>query len=87
MDIVLAIAVMVAAGASLLIAFTLRTWSRAYQERFYDMGGRILDYEKRMVAMEQAISDAQVMIKNLRSKIEAQGNQSEQRSSQDADDA
>ena len=61
MSALLASTVMVVAGVSLLIAFTLRTWSRAYQARFSDMRERMLGYERRIVAMEKAISDLQMV--------------------------
>lgn len=72
MDILLASTVMVVAGASLLVAFTLRSWSRAYQARFNDMREQI---EKRMAAIEGTISDTQAVLGDLRYKVEAQGNQ------------
>lgn len=81
MDVLLACTVMVVAGASLLVAFTFRTWSRAYQGRFYDMSGQMLNYEERIVAVENKISETQAMLRSLRGKIEAQGNQTGGRSS------
>ena len=83
MDILLASTVMVVAGASLLVAFTLRSWSRAYQARFNDMREQI---EKRVTAIEGTISDTQAVLGDLRYKVEAQGNQGEKRSSQNNDD-
>jgi len=80
MQTLLASTVMVAAGASLLIAFTLRSWSRTYHARFNDMREQL---EKRMTAIERTISDTQAVLGNLRYKIEIQG---EAGSSQNADD-
>lgn len=77
MDILLACTVMVVAGASLLIAVTFRTWSRAYQGRFYEMSGQILNYEERILAVEDKLSEIQTMIRNSRGKGEAQGSQGE----------
>jgi hypothetical protein len=77
MDILLACTIMVAAGASLLIAVTFRTWSRAYQSRFYEMSGQILNYEERIVALEDKLSEIQAMISNPRRKGEAQESQGE----------
>ncbi len=65
MSALLASTVMVVAGVSLLIAFTLRTWSRAYQARFSDMRERMLGYERRIVAMEKTIADLQIAQENL----------------------
>jgi hypothetical protein len=81
MQILLASTVMVVAGASLLIAFTLRSWSRAYQARFNDMREQL---EERMAAIERTISDTQAELGNLRYKIEVQG---EAGSSQHSDDS
>lgn len=74
MSTLLASTVMVVAGVSVLIAFTLRMWSRAYQARFNDMRERMLDYERRIVEMEQMISDMKIAFENLYSGVEAQGN-------------
>jgi hypothetical protein len=74
MDTLLASTVMVVAAVSVLIAFTLRIWSRAYQTRFADMRERMLNYERRFVAMEKVISDMQIAFDNLYGKVEAQGN-------------
>jgi hypothetical protein len=60
MSALLASTVMVVAGVSLLIAFTLRAWSRAYQKLFSDMRERMLGYERRIVAMEKMIADLQM---------------------------
>lgn len=74
MDTLLASTVMVVAGVSVLIAFTLRMWSRAYQTRFNDMRERMLTYERRIVEMEKMISDMQVAFDNLYGKVEVQRN-------------
>lgn len=73
MDILLASTVMVVAAASLLVAFTLRTWLRTYQAGFNDMRKRILDHEKHILGVEEKISAAQVILDNLRYTVEAQG--------------
>jgi hypothetical protein len=73
-DTLLASTVMVVAGVSVLIAFTLRMWSRAYQTRFNDMRERMLTYERRIVEMEKMISDMQVAFDNLYGKVEVQRN-------------
>lgn len=86
MDVLLACTVMVVAGASLLVAFTFRTWSRAYQGRFYDMSGQILNYEERIVTVENKLSETQAMLRNLRGNIEAQGNQAGRGSSHETGD-
>lgn len=74
MDTLLASTVMVVAGVSVLIAFTLRMWSRAYQRRFNDMRERMLNYERRIVEMEKVISDLQIAFDNLYGKVEVQRN-------------
>jgi hypothetical protein len=71
-DTLLAGTVMVVAGVSALIAFTLRMWSRAYEKRFNDMRERMLNYERRIVEMEKMISDMQIAFENLYVKVEAQ---------------
>jgi hypothetical protein len=73
MDVLLASTVMVVAAASLLVAFTLRTWSRTYQAGFNDMRKRILDHEKHILEVEGKISAAQAMVENLRDTVETQG--------------
>jgi hypothetical protein len=83
MNILLASTVMVVAGASLLVAFTLRSWSQVHQARFNDMREQI---EKRMAAIEGTISDMQAVLGDLRYKVEALGNQEEKRSSRDTGD-
>jgi membrane protein implicated in regulation of membrane protease activity len=70
MDVLLASTVMVVAGVSVLLALALRTWSRASQERYYELRSRILDYDRRIVAMEKIVSDTQTMLNNLRRKAE-----------------
>jgi hypothetical protein len=77
MNFLLASTVMVVAGVSLLIAFTFRTWSRAYRADFKDMRERMIEYEKRIVALEKKMSDTQIMLENVRGKVEARGNQGE----------
>ena len=77
MDILLASTVMVVAGVSFLIAFTFRTWSRAYQAGFKDMRERMLKYERRIVDLEKTTSETQIVLENLRGKVESRGNQSE----------
>jgi hypothetical protein len=74
MNTLLASTVMVVAGVSVLIAFTLRMWSRAYQARFSDMRERMLDYERRIVEMEHMISDVKIAFDGLYGKVEAQKN-------------
>lgn len=67
MQILLASTVMVVAGVSVLIVFTLRIWSRAYQARFNEMRKQI---EGRIAAIESAISDTQAVLGDLRYKVE-----------------
>lgn len=86
MDILLAITVMVVAGASVLIAFTLRKWSRTYQAGFSDMRKRILDHEEHILDVEAKISDVQIMLEDLRGTVEAHGRQSGTRPGRHADD-
>jgi hypothetical protein len=73
MNILLASTVMVVAAASLLVAFTLRTWSRTYQAGFNDMRRRILDHEKHILEVEERISAAQAILDDLGDTVEAQG--------------
>ena len=56
MGILLAITVMVVAGACLLIAFTLRTWSRTHEERFADMHGQVVKYNEHITALQAAMT-------------------------------
>ena len=56
MGILLAITVTVAAGASLLIAYSLRTWSRSHEERFADMRRELLKYNEHITALQAAVS-------------------------------
>jgi ATP/maltotriose-dependent transcriptional regulator MalT len=75
MNILLASTVMVVAGVSVLIAFTLRMWSRAYQARFDDMRKSMINYERRIVAMEKMMSDTQAAFESLSRQVVTQGNQ------------
>ena len=72
MDILLAITVMVVAAASVLVAFTLRTWSHTYQAGFNDVRRRIHEHEKHVLEVEKRISAAEATLDNLRDAAEAQ---------------
>jgi peptidoglycan hydrolase CwlO-like protein len=56
MGILLAITVMVVAGASLLIAYSLRTWSHSHEERFAAMRREVHKYNEDITALQAAVT-------------------------------
>ena len=56
MGILLAITVMVVAGASLLIAYSLRTSSRSLAKRFAEMHKEVFTYNEHITALQQAVT-------------------------------